>query len=602
MGKRTVNTVIILILAALALILVNEGRASWHLVLRENFNRDPRRNVWPWRTPGDPYYDQAWAGWHHNPANWPTAEPNYSNASWGLQDEIFNTQVTPDAEHQASIWCAYATARGPNAPQWPDEDDYWDGMNAWAWWGPFNLTDAESAYLSFWIFISARSQLSQDSCSAVMLNGPNSLTSNGIAFRRGCGFGRTFPAHLEDWQMHMFYAESLRINGQDSSILGAEECYIAFVWHSNGSHHPGPGAFIDDVQVAWDDGLFDLRPSEMKYGYSVGEDSIAWSSIPPTLYQEACFKLAYKVEGSEEYTPSFTIECYIDDELFYSQDVDRQQGNPDTTYFSITDEFWTADSGDYLVRWEVDAPADDGGEIEESNEDNNIHFALIEVEWDPPPQFEILTPADSFCVSLNEAYPIRWTVTDSNDTDQYFDVFLFASPDSSGWGNDRLIVYEEPWRLIKIEVGAEEGEHTSLFAPSELADSIDYKLYIAGVATDRNPVNNTFDIAPGFIFVVHDDDVRDVSSSEVLDYGLEPAYPNPFNRMVSVAYTLPVSGDILFTAYDLAGRRVATLAEGVKSAGRHIHAWQPGSLPGGVYLLRFEAGGRTFLQKAIYMP
>lgn len=584
----------------MVLLLVSESWGMWHIILRENFNRDPRRNTWPWRTPGP---GGTFVPWNHNPRNWPTANPNYplTNCSWGLQDEIFNTQVTPDAEHQASIWCAYATQNGPNAPQWPDEDRYWDNSNGWAWWGPFSLEGAESAQLSFWYFLDIE-QITNDSLSAVVLNSDRYICSDGVNFRRGVGFGLSFAAPIEDWQMHTVYMESLRVNGQETSFLDEEECYIAFVWQSDGRHHLGPGAFVDDVIVAWDDGLFDLSPTRMRYGYLVEEDSIRWDSSPPKLYDEVCFKLGYEVLGRNDYTPSFTIECYLDDELFYSEDVNRRQGNPDTTYFSTTDDFWIADSGEHLIRWEIDAPAEDGGEVEESNEDNNLHFALVEVEWDPAPQFEILTPEELFDVSLNESYPIHWTVLDSNETDNYFDVYFFASTDSNGWSNDCQIVYEEPWRLIAIEVAAEEGENITYFTPREPADSIGHELYIAGVATDRNPVNNTFDIAPGRIRVVHPDAVKGVGSAEPVDYGLEPVYPNPFNRIVSLAYSLPVSGNVNLIAYDPMGRRVATLVEGVKSSGRHLHVWHPEGLPGGVYLLRLEAGGRSFLQKAVYMP
>ena len=600
MSNRNFKPALILVLAVMTLILVSESLASWHIVLWENFNRDPQRNVWPWRTPGDPYYDQDWATWGHNPRNWPTAVIQNANCSWGLQNEIFNVEVTPNADIQSAIWCAYATERGPGAPQWPDTNRYWDNMNAWAWWGPFNLRDAESAYLSFWHIIYVE-EITNDSLSVVIVNDPGNLTSNGLAFRRNCGFGLSFIAPIDDWQMNKVYMESLRVNGQETSFLGEEECYIAFVWQSDGRHHLGTGAFIDDVIVAWDDGLFDLRPTEMDYGYLVEEDSVRWDYSSPNLYDEVCFKLGYKVEGRNEYAPSFTIECYIDDDLFYSEEVHRRLGDPDTTYYSITDDFWVADSGQYLIRWEVDAPADTGGVIPESNENNNVYYDHIEVEWNPPPQFEILTPSEPFPVNLDEAYPIHWTVTDSNPSDIYFDVFLYVSSDSSGWCEDYGVIYAEPWRRITIETAIGPGEHISYYTPCELVDTVGHELYIAGVATDGNINNNTFAIASGFISVVVNW-VDDMESAKIVDYSLEAIYPNPFNRSVSLAYTLPVAGHVRLAAYDLGGRQAAVLIDGDVSAGRHLYSWQPGGLSGGVYLLRLEAGGRSFMQKAVYMP
>lgn len=598
MNNRIPRKALFLITAILTLILVSESWAMWHIILDEHFNRDPRENSWPWRTPGDPYYDQDWVEWRHNPRNWPSPPslPTFTNCSWGWEDEIFNTHVLPDVEHQAAIWCALATERGPNAPQWPDEDQYWDEMNAWTWWGPFSLEDAESAQLSFWYFLDVE-QITNDSLSAVIVNDPDWLTSNFVDFRRRCGFGLSFTAPTEDWQRHTVYMESLRVNGQPTSFLGEEECYIAFVWQSDTLGHHGMGAFIDDVIVAWDDGLFDLYPTEMCYGYRVDEDSIRWDDLPPNLYDEVCFKLAYQVEGSNEYTPSFAIECYIDDELFYSEEVNRRQGNPDTTYYSITDEFWVADSGEHLIRWEVDAR----GEVEEGNEDNNILQTLNEIEWDPAPQFEILTPEnEGTLLRLDEAYPIIWTVSDS--TDNYFDVYIFVTTDTAGYAEDHLVIYEEPWRNIAVEVGVETGTDTSFFTPRAQVDSVGHVIYVAGVATDGNPVNITFSIAPGTIEISLPVDPNDTDPVKLSSYSLDRIYPNPFNYSASVAYTLPVAGEVRLMACDLMGRRVATLVEGEKSAGRYIHTWQPGSLPAGIYLLKLETKDGTLIQKAVYLP
>ncbi|MCF7810942.1 T9SS type A sorting domain-containing protein [bacterium] len=609
MRKRLLSCIFAVLAVLFILGVFAESQAEWHIILNEYFNRDPRNNTWPWRTPA-PGGQFIW--WYFNTANWPTATAtNYdpTRYGWGLQDEYFNTQVTPDAEEQAALWCAYSTYQGPNAPQWPDEDTYMDNQNAWAWWGPFSLEDAISARLSYWYWIEAEN-LTRDSLSVVLLNSDRYIGSGGTGnaatdFRARCGFGNTHAAPIEDWVRREVYAESLMVNGQNVSYLGEEECYIAFVWQSDGQHHDGTGAYIDDVIVAWDDGLFDLRHTFMAYGFPVGnEDSIRWTNRGPKLYDEVLLRLSYEVVGSNDWTDPFTIDCYIDDELFYRERVETRQGDLDTTYYSTTDNFWVADSGEHVIRWELDTPIDDGGSIEESNEGNNVRETICEVEWNPKPQFEILTPdteLDTVMVSI--PYEIHWTIADSNEWDQYFEVFLFSTDDTSGYSDDQQIIYDaDRWRNFAVIGSAGPGEHISYFTPLPQDTEGSCVIYFAGVATDGYPANYTFAFAPGFIHVIPYDGVSDRESFEITEYKLEPAYPNPFNRMVVISYALPVAGNVQLAVYDLAGRQVAALVDGEKQSGRHLSSWQPNQLPGGVYMLRMVAGEKSLVQKIVYMP
>jgi len=133
-------------------------------------------------------------------------------------------------------------------------------------------------------------------------------------------------------------------------------------------------------------------------------------------------------------------------------------------------------------------------------------------------------------------------------------------------------------------------------------DSIGHVIYFAGVATDGYAANFTFSIAPGNILVIPFNAISHQEPVEITEYKLETAYPNPFNRMLTAAYKLPVAGKVQLDVFDLAGRRVAVLADGEKTAGHHLFTWQPSSISGGVYLLRLDTQGGSFMQKVVYMP
>jgi len=62
-------------------------------------------------------------------------------------------------------------------------------------------------------------------------------------------------------------------------------------------------------------------------------------------------------------------------------------------------------------------------------------------------------------------------------------------------------------------------------------------------------------------------------------------YPNPAAESVSFPFFLATSGQIELTVYDLAGRRISTVANEELAAGQHEITWQLGDdLPAGVYL------------------
>ncbi|MCB1164370.1 FG-GAP repeat protein, partial [bacterium] len=85
---------------------------------------------------------------------------------------------------------------------------------------------------------------------------------------------------------------------------------------------------------------------------------------------------------------------------------------------------------------------------------------------------------------------------------------------------------------------------------------------------------------------------------------LEPPQPNPFSGSTRFGFALPRDAACRLAVYDVSGRRVALLADGVQTAGRHTLQWDGrdehgATVPTGVYLLRFEAGDRRESRKVI---
>jgi tetratricopeptide (TPR) repeat protein len=66
-------------------------------------------------------------------------------------------------------------------------------------------------------------------------------------------------------------------------------------------------------------------------------------------------------------------------------------------------------------------------------------------------------------------------------------------------------------------------------------------------------------------------------------------YPNPFNPSTVISYQLPAISLVKLIIYDLLGREVATLANGIQEAGNHTATFDGSGLSSGFYFVRFIA-------------
>jgi len=76
---------------------------------------------------------------------------------------------------------------------------------------------------------------------------------------------------------------------------------------------------------------------------------------------------------------------------------------------------------------------------------------------------------------------------------------------------------------------------------------------------------------------------------------LSQAAPNPANRPVTISYQLPKQAMVRLDIYNIAGQRVATLAEGVKEAGYYNQTWDlkdqsKRQVTNGIYFYKLVAG------------
>ena len=83
------------------------------------------------------------------------------------------------------------------------------------------------------------------------------------------------------------------------------------------------------------------------------------------------------------------------------------------------------------------------------------------------------------------------------------------------------------------------------------------------------------------------------------EFSLSQNYPNPFNASTVLRYSLPQPGVVKLVVYNVLGRKVGTVFEGVKQAGTHSAVWDAGDVSSGIYFAVLSSGGRSMTIKML---
>ena len=96
------------------------------------------------------------------------------------------------------------------------------------------------------------------------------------------------------------------------------------------------------------------------------------------------------------------------------------------------------------------------------------------------------------------------------------------------------------------------------------------------------------------------------TASACCSFALLPPTPNPVHGVTSVSFDLPAEGEVDLQIYDLSGRRIRRLADGVMPAGRHAVVWDGRNDRGhpvasGVFLIRLAWNDRAQTGRIVFL-
>ena len=95
--------------------------------------------------------------------------------------------------------------------------------------------------------------------------------------------------------------------------------------------------------------------------------------------------------------------------------------------------------------------------------------------------------------------------------------------------------------------------------------------------------------------------VNEAANAVPQAYQLNQNYPNPFNPSTAITFVVPTNGQVSLKVYDMLGREVATLVNGLQDAGVHTAYFNASNLASGVYLYKISAGNFTQVKKMMLL-
>ncbi len=161
--------------------------------------------------------------------------------------------------------------------------------------------------------------------------------------------------------------------------------------------------------------------------------------------------------------------------------------------------------------------------------------------------------------------------------------------------------------------GNQEAGHTQLFSDIYLPEytaerpyvQLMWRYYFSGIRLNDD-LGARSELRLGFIKVEEgeplggpDPDPEPIEKPDQVE--LLQNYPNPFNPQTTITFRLPESGNISLRVYDIQGRLVETLTEGIRSEGSHSITFNANALSSGVYLYTLDTPTSRLTRKMLLL-
>ena len=95
--------------------------------------------------------------------------------------------------------------------------------------------------------------------------------------------------------------------------------------------------------------------------------------------------------------------------------------------------------------------------------------------------------------------------------------------------------------------------------------------------------------------------IDEVKPDNPKNFTLYQNYPNPFNPKTTISWESPVTGFQTIKVYDVTGKEIITLINGIQTSGIHQVDFDASSLASGIYLYQFVSGNYSETKKMVVL-
>lgn len=209
--------------------------------------------------------------------------------------------------------------------------------------------------------------------------------------------------------------------------------------------------------------------------------------------------------------------------------------------------------------WYVEA--NDRSQASKRSKESYRVFSVNTINEAPPAPIQLAPNANSYQTTR---YPnFSWTAVQDPDPGDEVTYKLYY------WYEGAIITYS----LTTANTSSDErrfGDHREYFWTVAAIDK-------AGLMTFSDTLN---------MFVDTELDVLEIPA----EFSLNGNYPNPFNPLTKISYSVPNTEKVNISLFDLSGKLISTLFNDVQNPGNHYIELDATNLPSGIYIYKMMAG------------
>ena len=169
---------------------------------------------------------------------------------------------------------------------------------------------------------------------------------------------------------------------------------------------------------------------------------------------------------------------------------------------------------------------------------------------------------------------------------------IIQGPD---WAGD--LIPEPQWLMIS------DG---SSWLESGATEELDIIVITTGLTTDAMYnadvlVLTAAEVVSIPVYLLVNEDLGVADHQLINSYELSSAFPNPFNPITTIQYSIPTAENVRLSIYNVLGEEIEVLATGLRQPGSHIVRWNAARFSSGMYFYRLHAGEFSAVHKLLLL-